>query len=1336
MRFKRRVILKRLRGQAIAVLALLWLLDSPLVVAATGDSAFLTSEQKTWVDTHATELQIAPEANYPPFSYVEDGVWRGLSADVLKRVEEKLGTKFQILPAQNLNSVLEQAKRGDVGIVTSVGETSERSEYLAFTRPYVSIPTVIIVRAGAKAERWPQGFAGKQVAVGKGYGVQKFLEKSYPDAKVVPVADDQAGLRRLSNGEIDAVVMDLASASFFIEKEKITNLYVFSSFGYTYNLSFAVRKDLTVLREILNLALEELSARDQMTIADNWHLNLDSAKISAPRYGRFWPDAWAIFALMTLVGFMIWQTSQRRRLVASQSKALGELGQRLPAVLVVLGAFFLLTLLWQDLNARHERDLQDNLSFEAKRITTKISERMQTYGQFLRGAAGLFAASKSVERDEWRAFVEKLSLDHAYRGIQGVGFSLLIPKEHLKTHINSIRKQGFADYNLRPSGDRPVYTSIVYLEPFSERNMRAFGYDMFSEPVRNEAMSRARDRNDVVLSAKVKLVQETSTDIQAGLLAYCPVYKNGAIILTQQQRRAALIGWVYSPYRMNDLLEPILANELSVIRLEIFDEGALSQDSLLFDSQRDTLVKASSASSAAVSSTRRIEVGGRVWTLRYSASHGYAETFGITPLRNERMALIVVGFLISALAVSFLSTRRRAEIIADELTDSLRQSEERYRSFFDNSPDAYFVMEIEGGTISYCNKSGERMLHGTQGQIIGLKPGQVSPAFQEDGRPSSEGVSEIIETSMKNGVHRFDWIHQTLDGNDFWAEVTISVERVEDRKVLLVCWRDITERRQMQRELTTAKNSAETANRSKDLFLAMVSHELRTPLTAILSWAQLLERGILPPEKAKVGVRTIKESALAQNQLIEDLLDVSRIITGKLIIQAQRTNAWDILRSAVESLRPSAEAKSIIIEENCEAAELFISADPARLKQVFWNILSNSIKFTLAGGKIILTLSEVKDSGIRKAQISIQDTGKGINPEFVPHIFERFSQADSSSIRVHGGLGLGLSLVKSLVEMQGGVVTVSSPGEGKGTTVSIEFQSLEVNLNEDKTSASLSARSTQRAVQDAARMRILAGLRVLVVDDDSSTVVVLTEVLKSFGLRVTTATSAAEALRAFGQETPDILISDLSMPGEDGYSLMQKIRARSAEQGGEVPSLALSAHAAVEDVRRALAAGFGAHMAKPVDASELLNKIVELRMISHHEASSSAAKNSDLVVVETSSTESTVFDPAALLRRLRGDPKIAKTLCATFLDILPQRISEFKARLQAGDHEGAKISVHTIKGAAANVAGERLCSVAREIEKALGVGDLPTVKRKMDFLTVAFEELRTQLKEWMAHDRS
>ncbi|HWQ32108.1 MAG TPA: PAS domain S-box protein [Blastocatellia bacterium] len=381
-----------------------------------------------------------------------------------------------------------------------------------------------------------------------------------------------------------------------------------------------------------------------------------------------------------------------------------------------------------------------------------------------------------------------------------------------------------------------------------------------------------------------------------------------------------------------------------------------------------------------------------------------------------------------------------------------------------------------------------------------------------------------------------------------------------------------------QRE-QAAREAAEAATRAKDEFLALVSHELRTPLNAMLGWARILRDGKRNEATIARAIEIIERNATTQMQLIEDLLDVSRIITGKLRLNVQPVEPAGVVRTACELLRPAAEARQIELNLKLDPGAGIITGDPDRLQQIVWNLVSNAIKFTEPGGRVEVGLERV-DPNIR---ITVRDTGQGIAPEFLPFLFERFRQADASASRRQGGLGLGLALVRHLVELHGGTVRAESPGEGQGATfiVNLPLRAVRPQSNNSHESALTGYRRPQA--------QLLENLRVLVVDDEEDARTLVSTVLRQYGAQVTAAASAAEAFAALtsAQERPDVLVSDISMPEEDGYSLMKKIRETAPENGGLIPAVALTAYGRVEDRLRALAAGFQMHVPKPVEPEEL-----------------------------------------------------------------------------------------------------------------------------------------------------
>jgi signal transduction histidine kinase/ActR/RegA family two-component response regulator len=371
---------------------------------------------------------------------------------------------------------------------------------------------------------------------------------------------------------------------------------------------------------------------------------------------------------------------------------------------------------------------------------------------------------------------------------------------------------------------------------------------------------------------------------------------------------------------------------------------------------------------------------------------------------------------------------------------------------------------------------------------------------------------------------------------------------------------------------------AQEANRAKDEFLATLSHELRTPMTATLGWATMLRMRDISPENFHLAVETIERSTRAQAKLIDDILDVSRVVTGKLQLTMVPVSLTSIVEAAVETIRPSIDAKSIHLQLQLSEIDGVAVGDAGRLQQVIWNLLSNSVKFTPAGGAIAITVDQTSSG----ARIIVRDTGMGIARKFLPYIFERFRQADSSATRAHGGLGLGLAIVKNIVELHGGNVIAESDGEGKGAMFTITLP--------------LTTASSQAALKAApisTPAMSLAGVSVLLVEDEDDTRQMLTAALQNFGAAVTAVSSAPAAMDVLRAHQPNVVVSDIGMPGEDGCTMMLKIRAGAAGGSTNVPAIALTAYARAEDRIRIQASGFGFHLSKPVDPMTFVRTVRE-----------------------------------------------------------------------------------------------------------------------------------------------
>ncbi|HXH82260.1 MAG TPA: PAS domain S-box protein, partial [Candidatus Tectomicrobia bacterium] len=448
----------------------------------------------------------------------------------------------------------------------------------------------------------------------------------------------------------------------------------------------------------------------------------------------------------------------------------------------------------------------------------------------------------------------------------------------------------------------------------------------------------------------------------------------------------------------------------------------------------------------------------------------------------------------------------------------------------------------------------------------------INPILKQKGIRSLLGVPLMVEGRVIGVLHV-----GALTARRFTAADAELLQLVADRVALAI------EHTRVHEAERRARAEAEAANRAKDDFLATLSHELRTPLNAILGWARMLREGKLDPPQTARALEVIERNALAQTQLISDLLDVSRIITGRVRLDVQSVDLPAVVDAAVDAVRPAAEAKDITVQVDLEPGLGTVQGDPARLQQVLWNLVSNGVKFTGRGG--VVTVHGARRGSM--VELVVRDTGVGIRPEVLPHVFDRFLQADSTTTRTHGGLGLGLAIVRHLVELHGGTVHAASDGEGQGATFTVRLPLKPVVA---APSAGLRRASTHVAPPALDTAPSLAGLRVLVVDDEPDARDLVASILERAGAAVAQAASAGEAVEAAESVAPDVLISDIGMPETDGYALIRTLR----ERGVGVPALALTAYARYEDRQRALGAGFQAYVAKPVDPGHLLRVVAGL----------------------------------------------------------------------------------------------------------------------------------------------
>ncbi len=573
-------------------------------------------------------------------------------------------------------------------------------------------------------------------------------------------------------------------------------------------------------------------------------------------------------------------------------------------------------------------------------------------------------------------------------------------------------------------------------------------------------------------------------------------------------------------------------------------------------------------------------------------------------LGRDRIAVVVLtGSGDSGLAVRTLDAGAHDFLVKGELTEAelwramlnamekarlgreLAAQREWSQSTLASIADAVIATDLDA-CVTFLNPEAERFTGWTEADARGRPVAEVVHLAHEglDEIASLAGAGELDSGPIPT-LHGPPLSIVSRDGREVPVDVRLAPIRDRARRRIgtVLVLRDVTQRKQAEEERTAlleresaAREAAEAATRAKDDFLAALSHELRTPLNAILGWTAILRRSPAGADIVGRAVETIERNVRMQSQLVEDILDVSRIISGKLRLKVSVVDLRTVVTLAVDTVQQAAETKGISLHVDAETAET-VDGDPDRLQQVVWNLLSNAIKFTPSGGSVSLAVVREGDDAV----ITVGDTGPGIDPELLPHVFDRYWQAEGGTTRRHGGLGLGLAIVRHIVALHGGEVTAANAATGTGAVFTFR-------LRARRGAAATPVAVETKALDDSVAAKALGGVRVLVVDDEPDTLAAVQYILAAAGAEVAVASTAGEAVRAVETRVPDVLVSDIGLPEEDGYSLIRRIRHLPAAVGGSIPAVAVTAYAGSEDRLRALAAGFQMHVTKPVEPSELV----------------------------------------------------------------------------------------------------------------------------------------------------
>ncbi|MBF0296342.1 MAG: CHASE domain-containing protein [Magnetococcales bacterium] len=1154
--------------------------------------------------------------DFPPLYQTDaDGNPAGFAVDVLQEVAAAARLELRYLTVENWEEAARALRDNHADLMPSMGVTDKWREEFLVSERVETIRVSCFVRRDDPRPRDCARLAGERVAaIRQGAAFQKLERMTGID--LVPTMTVETALFQLVNRMVDILI---APHEVVLSKARTIHLAgKITPVGEPFlelERAMMLRKELAGLLPAIDAGVRSVTqSLRYRELRHQWHGEGD-------RLVREGGNATRFFLFLALVVVGNWLMAWRRRV---PGWSLDGLHNQVIGWLILMTSMLLTFLAWYFSNLTMEERKRDNFAFEVEEARLAIHKRMREYEQVLRGGVGLFNASSEVTRSGWHHYVKTLQIDTYWPGIQGVGFSLMVPPKEQEALVERMRQEGFADFAIKPPGERDQYSAIVFLEPFSGRNLRAFGYDMWSEKVRRSAMAQARDSGLPALSGRVTLVQETDKDIQTGVLMYLPVYRANQPVSTLEERRKALLGFVYSPFRMGDLLQGILGYGVPALDFIIYDGSEPQPEHLLYATWHIGAEASTRPARALFTQEIHLDLPGRTWLVRFFSKPSFEQAME----SHQPLVVAVLGGLVDVflfiIVLSLSGQKERIQAQARRIAKELHERDENYRIMVDNVKDVIFRTDIEGRW---------RFLNPAWAEITGH-------SVQESlGRPFIHGLHPDEHARARDGFHHlmhgsvdavrdtFKGLHAT--GRPLWIEVYAIPLSGEDGVPQGVAGtlRDITLRKEFETVMVEARHAAETANRAKSEFLANISHELRTPLNSMLILAgQLARAANLSPEQSE-SARIIHASGTELLDLIQDLLDLSKVEAGYVEVTPEEVWLDRLLETLHARFLPVASEKWVMLEFLADTGiPRVFHTDGAKLKHILQNLLANALKFTEQGGvtlRIGRPDATLAGSAPRASQLAfcIADTGIGIPAGQWEVIFETFRQGDGSTSRKYGGSGLGLAIARKLARLLGGEIHLESR-EGQGSRFTLvlpelvsesqpipepmEYLTLDLDsVGRDRPTVRSTQRSpmacplTVHGQESAMDPLCIDGhpVNLLVVDDDMRFAFSLANELQKRVAQVRIAANGVRALQLLEASLQvDVILLDLRMPEMDGLQTLQAIRA--SERWCAVPVVILTAISLPEERAACLDAGADGYLTKPVDMAEIWRELERLQGVS------------------------------------------------------------------------------------------------------------------------------------------